>query len=101
MLTVKCPLCGHDQYKSVFKDFGYDKRDHTIVRCLECGFCYTNPQPSDDELNQIYKTYYGTQDETEKTKEALRFRKSVFEETCQLIGPAKKKTLLDVGCGNG
>src|SRR5437016_14237062 len=103
MVIIKCPLCGADKFKSVFRDFGYDRREYSVVRCEVCAFCYTNPQPSNEELSEIYSSYYGGSKEIDVTREALAFRKPVFEEVCSLIEPFRKdgSKLLDIGCGNG
>jgi 2-polyprenyl-3-methyl-5-hydroxy-6-metoxy-1,4-benzoquinol methylase len=109
MTNVACPLCTGKKSAPIFHDFGYDQNEYDIVRCSSCAFWYLNPQPSDQELEKIYASYYGT------VESHLDFRKTVFEDLISFLEPRRKNfsesdisptvksapTLVDIGCGNG
>ena len=73
--------------------------DLTLVRCLECGLVYSNPQPR----QAVYDKYVGSYDLATYFG-ALESRKRVlFERRLDAIGPptAGRSRLLDAGCGDG
>ena len=103
METVVCPLCSDRNFKILFRDFGYDHREYSIVCCSSCSFSYLNPQPTALELEKIYETYYGETSESQETERHLHFRRPVFEELVSFINSRRgsDSTLVDIGCGNG
>jgi len=51
--TVNCPSCGRSE-----NDL-YDSLDGwNIVRCRQCGLCYTNPRPTRESLMSFYSLDY-------------------------------------------
>ena len=79
--------------------------DHRIVRCDDCGLLFINPQPSDDELSQIYGADYFLGSETETGRQTVS---EIKQATAQLYlseirryRGCKNGRLLEVGCGDG
>jgi SAM-dependent methyltransferase len=56
--TVPCPLCGSREFTGFLKDVPerYNGTGHLfdIVRCCQCGFCYTNPRPRKEDIGYFY-----------------------------------------------
>jgi 2-polyprenyl-3-methyl-5-hydroxy-6-metoxy-1,4-benzoquinol methylase len=71
-----------------------------MVHCLECGFIYQNPRPSEKERLRSYQDYLP---QTEAEIEAWRkMMASVFRKTADLIEQSiPRGRLLDVGTGYG
>lgn len=49
MNKILCNLCQSEKYRLMYNVNGYD-----IVKCEVCGLVYLNPQPSPEELEEIY-----------------------------------------------
>lgn len=105
MLEVSCPLCGANNYRLIFtapadpvEKLGY----FSVTRCKECDFVYTNPQPEEKELKELYSTeYYGEEHQRfwpviEKTITFFRERRIKEIEKFK-----RKGRILDIGCGRG
>jgi len=57
--TLKCKLCGSDQYKLFLSTDNIrrgTKRFFNCVECKQCGFKYTNPAPVKD-IKFYYENY--------------------------------------------
>lgn len=56
--TITCPLCGSDDYEIFFSRAKerYNGLDayFDVVRCLRCGFVYTNPRPTAATISCFY-----------------------------------------------
>ena len=97
MTHTGCNLCQADNFSLLFT-----KDSLKIVKCLECGLIYVNPQPSEEDLRTIYQNGYfnGTWQSdylTEKKLYGPRFRERLKD-----IDSLKTKgKLLDVGCAVG
>ena len=50
--TISCHICSSPSYVPYLEARGY-----TVVRCVDCGLRYVNPQPSVRELEQIYAVF--------------------------------------------
>ena len=64
--TVRCPLCGKDDYSAVLT--GSDLLHHCpgefrIVRCAGCRHCFLNPRPTPAEIGRFYPDDYGPHQE--------------------------------------
>ncbi len=57
MKIIKCPLCGTDKHIYVCEK-NISGNAFTIVKCSECNFYYTNPEPSQEELLDFYNSQY-------------------------------------------
>lgn len=49
---ITCPVCGHSETRTLF-----EKQGSTFVQCIYDGLVYIDPQPSSEELQQIYDGY--------------------------------------------
>jgi 2-polyprenyl-3-methyl-5-hydroxy-6-metoxy-1,4-benzoquinol methylase len=102
---VACPVCG---FADSTKIAGFDRRMKRLptVMCGSCGLLYTNPMPTDAELDAYYSRYYrldyqgavskpsGRHLRKRRTEAALRL------ETIRHLLPPKARTL-DFGAGAG
>jgi SAM-dependent methyltransferase len=94
-----CPLCGSSNVKVDFDFNGFE-----ITRCGGCGFVYTNPIPSEAELQRYYSTYAGESDEAYVPYHSLtrRLKYAAFARFIKRYFPAGKKIrLLEIGCSQG
>ncbi len=92
MKSPKCYLCGGKKVNLL-----YSVNQWNIYKCDSCLFIYVYPLLSRDELKALY----------------LKFKANIFEKSNIILNDAKhslnyfskhrfgKKTLLDIGCGNG
>jgi len=88
--TVSCRICGSRGESAHLLARGY-----RIVRCVECGLWYVNPQPTPEELGRFYANYDdGDQWRTREKDFNRGIRKAVLRF-------AQSGILLDVGCGSG
>ena len=109
MLNVKeCPICNSRSANLYMrsKDFSVSKEEFNIVKCVNCGFHYTNPRPDNNELGKYYiSDHYISHNNANNT---------LFEKTYQLIRKVaiigkynliaetvKRGSILDIGCGTG
>ena len=97
MTLTECNLCHADRSSLLFT-----KDSLQIVKCLDCGLTYVDPQPSEEDLRTIYKNGYfnGTWEAdylTEKKLYAPRFRERLKD----IDSLEAKGKLLDVGCAVG
>ena len=102
---MKCILCQDDNTKiyQVVDNF-------TVVRCLNDGLIYVNPQPSEGEIRDFYKDAYLKKDNGVKSGygyrhyldegEILRKNSIRILEKVEGFGPDKGR-ILDVGCACG
>ncbi len=105
MREVSCPLCGANNYRLIFaapadpvEKLGY----FPVARCRECDFVFTNPQPDEKDLKELYSTeYYGEEHQRfwpviEKAITSFRERRIREIERFK-----KRGRVLDIGCGRG
>lgn len=100
---VLCPACGSEELVYAFKIQG-----SRLDECLKCGLVFFNPQPTDEELDELHRQgdlLGGTDQERERRIWELR-RASAGIVLRHLATYAKRNdwrgaTLLDVGCGAG
>lgn len=103
--AMPCPGCGHGKSTRVA---GIDRRLKrlTTVACNHCGLLYTNPMPTDAELNAYYSDFYRFDYQAASTapkeKHLAKRRNEAAIRVNQLEGllPAHARTL-DFGCGSG
>lgn len=109
-----CDLCGQDKFKFLFK--GFDKShgitgEFNIVKCLNCGLVFLNPQPTSQELEKHYPkdSYYSFSLEKSKQNWLLKLLNAPFFilywTLTKPLGRYKNLKrglkILDVGCGAG
>lgn len=105
---IECPICQHSDQKPymVVKDHMITKEEFNIVECSNCGFRFTNPIPTIDEIGEYYKSdVYVSHSSTNKglinklynrvRKKTLKTKRSILEKYAQ------PKSVLDIGCGTG
>ena len=100
LLRPDCPVCASRRLGYAFSHAGY-----RIARCTDCGLMFTNPQPSDAQLTEIYSADYflgaGTDEGRQATREMKRATaREYLSEIRRYCGPVQGR-LLEVGCGDG
>lgn len=104
-----CPLCNCNNFTPFIKckDFTVSRETFQIVQCTDCGFKFTNPRPSQDEIGMYYESEdYISHSNSKKGLFNLAYqivRNRSLKQKVKLIGSFKPitKTLLDIGCGTG
>lgn len=99
---MKCHLCGNTAFLHIASrienrvELNYLLgKKYEIVKCVFCKLYFINPQPTEEELNAFYSSYY-LDEQWEKGEK--RFNLKIFKmvHKLKLIG-----SVLDIGCGNG
>lgn len=104
-----CPVCKGEQRTPylVCKDYTVSQEDFTLEQCQSCGFVFTNPRPTEDEIGAYYQSSdYISHSNTKQglvAKAYHRVRKITLQSKLKLVNELspKKGRLLDVGCGTG
>jgi spore maturation protein CgeB len=92
---IACPICGDKRFRFLLNDAGAQ-----VVKCAACRFIYVNPQPTEGELERLYREYY--HDEEHGLADSLCCRRPVFEHGVDILNRlADRGKLLDIGCGTG
>lgn len=97
MKYMCCDLCKGENTSLLFT-----KNSMKIVRCLNCGLIYVNPQPSEGDIKKIYKNGYfnGSWQSDFLSEKKLYIPR--FQERLKQINTFKTKgRLLDIGCAVG
>ncbi len=106
----RCPLCRGDRFQHVLmcRDHTVSDEQFDIVECEACGFRFTNPRPSDDEIGQYYESedYTPHQDTSRNLIDTLYrwVRLYTLRSKHNLISSLVANPpgrLLDFGCGTG
>lgn len=103
-----CPVCSASDFTKFIncKDYTVSQERFQIVQCKSCGFKFTNPRPSEEEISAYYQSEEYIS-HSNKRKGLLaqvyqRVRKRALRQKAQLIAPYKQTgNLLDYGCGTG
>ena len=105
-----CPLCDstHIALFCACRDFLTRRGDFTIFSCDDCGFRFTNPYPSADDIHVFYESddYTPT---TNTTRGVLNkgyhlARRVMLRAKLRLVRRLSQRAtgvLLDIGCGTG
>ena len=103
-----CPLCnsGHFHNKVITKDHSVSGESFAIVECDKCKFNFTNPRPSEEEINSFYESEnYISHSNSNRSILDLAYktvRHFTLKSKVRLINKlSTKKTILDYGCGTG
>lgn len=101
---INCPLCdGTDLVRVGIKDRHGDPLATDL--CRTCGHVFTNPQPTEAELNQFYADDYRSSYKgvlTPKLKHVYRAGLRAIERLTRLRPYLKEKAhVLDIGAGGG
>ena len=109
MITLdSCPVCKGRRFlkKLDCKDHSTSKESFIIVSCETCSFTFTNPRPSDKDLEKYYISDTYISHTNKKTGifnllyQAVR-KYSIKRKLTLLKTKAIKGNHLDVGCGTG
>ena len=94
---TKCIVC----QSSKIKFFTY-KYLHNMDRCKNCGHIFTNPYPSEEQINYYYNSSM-KKFENDFFKETFSQRTNIFIPRAKLIKKLikNKGSLLDIGAGIG
>ncbi len=109
MYYISCNLCGKDETKIILKQPNSEYFPRTIVRCLNCGLVYMNPQPEYKELLKIYQEN-SSEDISSPSPEKVIPEELLYPYPPNIRIPLrlsflkkmmKPGKLLDVGCASG
>lgn len=104
-----CPVCSGTNYVPFLSCIDYTVSYETfqIVECIACGFKFTNPRPSEEEIGKYYDSSdYISHSNTSKGiinslyKITRRFTISKKVRLIKSVCP-DGKSILDYGCGTG
>lgn len=99
-MVKACHVCEGTRVYYLFSTSG-----HRVVRCDDCGLVFLNPQPSDEELREIYSAQYFLGSETEEgQRDASQIKQATGREyLSEIMRYRGNQTgrLLEVGCGDG
>ena len=104
MKNIPCNLCNKNRTKVIKKFHSDNVFNRTIVKCVNCGLVYVNPQPQIDVLEKIYQQGAVTNmddNPTENIMPAKPSNKRISRRINFLKDIKEPGRLLDVGCGTG
>ena len=97
---IDCPLCGKNDYEVLFKKKGYP-----FVRCNNCTFIYSNPQPDEKLILECYETAKSNDlwIDVLLSEEEYKYNERKFGKTLQTIEKyaQSRGRILDIGCSIG
>lgn len=102
MCTRPCPCCHGDAIEPFASHAGF-----SIVACRECGLRYLDPQPTVNELEELYSESYFTHEGTglpgyDRYLEELDNHRRTFDDRLPLLpAHAQESRILDVGAAVG
>lgn len=97
MQYTRCNLCQEDKTALLF-----NKDSMEIVKCLNCGLIYVNPQPSEEDLKKIYGNgYFDGSNHADYLAEKELYGPRFQERLKQINTYKTKGKLLDIGCAVG
>src|SRR3972149_3842996 len=112
--STDCLLCGGNRRTIITTAQDFDAPPpqpcYTVVRCLDCDLCYTNPRPSEADIGRFYYDgYVPHQLQSVRPKRNGKFRQCRRSITSKMrpdwehgeIKPIGQNRLLDFGCGSG
>jgi SAM-dependent methyltransferase len=101
METVKCNLCGSDDYRLVYSmpDARYSEDEwFHVVECTRCGLGFVNPRPTRSEMSRYYPSRFYEYFDAERHDHHSRY---AAEAKFLLDVASGNPLLLDLGCANG
>ncbi len=102
METIKCNLCGSDNYRVVYSmpDARYFVDEwFNVVECNHCRLGFVNPRPTRAEISKYYPSSFYDYFDDERDYHLRRY--AAEARFLPEASSDKSKLLLDVGCANG
>lgn len=105
----QCPVCNGSTFTKHLscEDYTVSHETFNIVKCVGCGFLFTNPRPKQDEIGKYYQSedyisHSGTKKGLMNTAYHL-VRNYTIKKKYKLIKKyvPGEVSLLDIGCGTG
>ena len=95
---VSCLGCGNHHFS-----YPYIKKFRWLLQCKSCGFMFVYPQPTKDELKEIYSENYFDEWGSKEAENSLReIKMKTYKKQLLEIGKFQDfHTILDIGCGLG
>lgn len=108
-LLKNCPICNGENHEKFLMatDNLVTKNEFKIVKCIQCGFIFTNPRPSLEQIPGYYKSdNYSSHSDGRKSlfdRFYAFLRNRNISNKLDLISAYKKENLelFDYGCGVG
>jgi 2-polyprenyl-3-methyl-5-hydroxy-6-metoxy-1,4-benzoquinol methylase len=110
MSTPVCPICNKDQVATTLhcQDFSLTQATFDIIKCANCGFNYTHPIPSIEDIATYYNfpAYISHTDVNEGWMNKLyhKVRKRTLQQKTdwvQSLFTGHKGQILEIGAGTG
>lgn len=107
---MSCPICSHGESRSFLevKDYTVSNEIFDLVKCIQCGFLYTDRPPGQQEIGKYYQSsdYISHTDSKQGLfNQAYQFVRNIsLQHKFNLLKSSthqKKGNLLDYGCGTG
>ena len=99
-MDIHCHHCG-----SLEIEYKFHVQQHPLYQCPLCQLAFLHPQPTDEQLTEIYNEHYFIGSQSEKKQEYVN---RIKKETAQLylnelVAYTRNSNLrlLEIGCGNG
>ena len=106
--VIPCNICGSENHAQVFDRYSYQMGIDSVL-CRHCGFLFTNPRPTMQEIEEFYRNVYRGKADSNKpvkeyNKDSSPYRRAQW--LYSLVEPELGKrgdapAVLDVGCGTG
>ena len=107
---VKCPCCLSEHDSFFLCSAGKDKK-YAQYRCCRCGFQFTWPCPTTEEIDRFYSSeeYYSQTGESPESDpgnytdydDEIKYTLDFFRGWLKSFALPEKSTMLDVGCALG
>ena len=92
-----CGICSHQDVS-----LRYSKKDFSIAQCHSCGVLFRTPQPTFEEVRQLYTTAYYNPWHLEKEEGVKKIKMDTFEKRLREIQIyVSGGKILDLGCATG
>jgi SAM-dependent methyltransferase len=98
---TSCPLCDGTRWSPLVEAVDplptVDGLWFMVVRCDDCGLCFTNPRPAPESIGKFYPSTYVCH----RRPQAATRRRKKRDPLARLLPPRGEARLLDFGCGAG